>query len=242
MQAQEKLYLIFELMQVDNEQEADYLDTERFWKKIHEQRLAGGEIIGWDLWQLLPGGENQGYQYLTVTLYNSPDKMFDVHEVFKYAKKAYPDMSDESLRDMVEGAGKTRNLAVRNFMEQIAVTDGDFEMNIGTIAFIDLMKVPMKGYDLYEAAEKDVFQPIHQDMVNNGWKGSWSLLRYIIPIGEATYASHMTVNMYSDVTQALTPHPFEESPSAASKEAIEEGFNTRELKYTYMARLIDKVR
>lgn len=35
--AQDKLYLVFEFMQVDNEQEASYAETEEFWQKIHGQ-------------------------------------------------------------------------------------------------------------------------------------------------------------------------------------------------------------
>ena len=70
--AQDKLYLVFEMMKVDNEQEMAYMETENFWEKIHQQRVQSDEIIGWDLWQLLPGGEDQGYQYMTVTLYNNP--------------------------------------------------------------------------------------------------------------------------------------------------------------------------
>lgn len=53
----DKLYLIFELMHVDNEQEAAYAETENFWEKIHEQRVQRGDIVGWDLWSLLPGGK-----------------------------------------------------------------------------------------------------------------------------------------------------------------------------------------
>ncbi|HSQ47191.1 MAG TPA: hypothetical protein VLM44_09760, partial [Lutibacter sp.] len=63
--AQDKLYLLFEFMKVDNEQEQAYMETESFWEKIHEQRTKNGEILGWDLWSLQPGGEDQGYQYLT---------------------------------------------------------------------------------------------------------------------------------------------------------------------------------
>ncbi|RAJ25362.1 hypothetical protein LX77_01665, partial [Gelidibacter algens] len=73
--AQDKLYLILEFMKVDNEQEAAYMETEAFWQKIQEQRVKNGDILGWDLWSLQPGGEDQGYQYLTVTLYNDPLKM-----------------------------------------------------------------------------------------------------------------------------------------------------------------------
>ena len=45
----QETYLIFEFMKVDNSQEAFYTETEDFWEKIHEQRLASGDITGWDL-------------------------------------------------------------------------------------------------------------------------------------------------------------------------------------------------
>ena len=35
--AQDKLYLMFEFMKVDNEQEASYAETEAFWEKIHDR-------------------------------------------------------------------------------------------------------------------------------------------------------------------------------------------------------------
>ncbi len=51
-----ELYLIFEFMRVDGEQSSAYMETEDFWEGIHQQRVKSGEIIGWDLWSLLPGG------------------------------------------------------------------------------------------------------------------------------------------------------------------------------------------
>ena len=47
--AQEKTYLVFEFMRVDNNQENAYQETESFWEKIHKQRVKNGDIIGWDL-------------------------------------------------------------------------------------------------------------------------------------------------------------------------------------------------
>jgi hypothetical protein len=43
-------------------------------EKIHDQRVKNGNIIGWDLWSLQPGGEDQGYQYLTVQIFTDPVK------------------------------------------------------------------------------------------------------------------------------------------------------------------------
>ena len=37
--AQEKIYLLFEFMRVDNEQEVAYMETEGFWENIHPKVL-----------------------------------------------------------------------------------------------------------------------------------------------------------------------------------------------------------
>ncbi len=110
--AQEKLYLVFEFMKVDNEQEAAYGETEAFWEKIQEQRVKAGDIIGWDLWSLKPGGEMQDFQYLTVSLYKDPVKMMDGSSwsnLADRAKAAYPDMTEADLMTKVQGSAKTRD-------------------------------------------------------------------------------------------------------------------------------------
>ena len=242
--SQDKLYLVFEFMKVDNEQESDYRDTESFWQKIHEQRVKNGDIIGWDLWSLKPGGENQGFQYLTVNLYDDPVKMFEGSGDFmKAVKDAYPDMSEETLREKLGKTGKTRDLAVRIYMEEIATTNGDFEMAIGTIASIDMMKVTFGNRNAYEKAETEVFQPWHQKQVDAGSKGSWGLLRYMSPIGTETYASHITVNMYKDYSQFFNNRStgWDELTDKQIK-AVQDGIATRDMKYVYMAKLIKKAR
>lgn len=238
--AQEKLFIVFEMMKVDNEQEAAYSETEQFWKKIHEKRVAAGEIIGWDLWQLLPGGEDQGYQYATATLYNSAEKMFEGSDLMARAKEAYPNMSEDELNKKLIGAAKTRDLAVRIYMERIDGTTGDFKMKVGTVATMDFMKVDMNNYEAYEKAEIQVFKPTHQKMVNAGAKGSWGLVRFMVPYGSDTYASHITVNMFENMKQFLKPYD-PGQPTPALQKAMTDGLKTRDMKYSYLARLIEMV-
>lgn len=245
--SQDKLYLVFEFMKVDNEQEGDYAETETFWQKIHEQRVKNGDIIGWDLWALQPGGEDQGFQYLTVALYNDPVKMFEGSgNLMDAAKKAYPNMTENKISDKLNNSAKTRDLAVRIYMKEIAVTKGDFEMAIGTIASITMMKVDFGPgmTSAYEKAEMEVFQPMHQKKVDAGAKGSWGLLRFMSPIGSETYASHMTVSMYKDYTQFFGENMTYDGPtlSADQNKAIQEGITTRDMKYVYMAKLIKMAR
>lgn len=240
--AQEKLYLLFEFMEVDNEQESAYTETEEFWENIHKERLKNGDIIGWDLWKLQPGGEDQPYQYLTVNLYNDPVKMMTgAGDVTKALGQAYPDISADVLEKILDRTGKSRDLAVRLFAEYVDGTLPEYEMPLGMVASIDMIKVEMGNYANYEKAESEVFKPMHQKQVNNGEKESWGLVRIMSPIGSDIYASHITVNMYKDYAQYL----MEGTPNQLSDKqlkAINNGLALRDLKYVYMATLIRKVR
>lgn len=240
-QLPDKIFLIMELMKVDNEQESSYWETEEFWQKIHEKRVAAGDIIGWDLWQLLPGGEDQGYQYATVTVYADAKKMLSESNLMSSAKKAYPNMSEADLMNKLNGSSKTRDLAVRIFLESVAHTKGNFEMKEGILANIDFMKADFENYEAYETMEQKTFQPLHQKQVDRGEKGSWELLRIMIPVGSEAYASHLTVNMFENLDQLLMEGQ-NMTFTPDQQKAMQEGMDTREQKWTYLAKLVKMVR
>jgi hypothetical protein len=52
-------------------------------------------------------------------------------------------------------------LAVRIYTEQISSTTGEFDMPIGSIAEMDMMKVDMNNYDVYEKVENEVVKALH---------------------------------------------------------------------------------
>ncbi|TRX20482.1 hypothetical protein [Flavobacterium franklandianum] len=242
--AQDKLYLVFEFMKVDNEQESAYWETESFWEKIQVQRTKNGDILGWDLWSLQPGGEDQGFQYLTVTLYNNPVKMMSGAGNFEAAlKAAYPKMSVEEVNKKMNNTVKSRDLAVRIYLEQIAATKDNFQMPMGTIAGINFMKVSDGNFEKYERFETEIFQPLAQKEVESGNRGNWGLMRYMLPVGSEINATHITTDMYKDYNQLINGGT-KDSPAPSEEEIkkIEEGIATRELKYKYMATLVKKVR
>ena len=241
MTAQEKMYLVFEFMRVDNEQEMAYAETEEFWAKIHEQRVKNGDIIGWDLWRLQPGGEDQHFQYLTVNLYDDPVKMMSGAGDFDAAlKAAYPDMTEADLDKKMEMTSKSRDLAVRIYLERIDATTGDFSMPLGTIAAINMMKVDPGNTSKYEKMESEIFKPMHQRDVDNGVRGSWGLLRFMSPYGNDVYATHITVDMYKDYNQFFNPPEVADSPAQTEAQInqVNEGIASRDHRYMYLATLI----
>ena len=238
-----KLYLLFEFMQVNDEHGSDYLKVEDFWSGIHKQRVADKQILGWDLWSLTPAGTKQGSQYMTVTLFTSLKDMlhpggFD--NIVASAKKAYPKMTEKEINDMLNLTSPSRDIANQVYLEQIDVTKGDFQMQVGTMATLDIMK---QLDDSYEKVESEIFKPWHQDMVNKGKKGSWELLRTILPAGSEAYGTHITVDMFKDAAQLAA---YMEAPMGEidflTQAAMKTGFTTREWKEKKIATLEKMVR
>ncbi|MBT8296150.1 MAG: hypothetical protein KJO51_07010 [Gramella sp.] len=240
--AQGETYLTFEFMKVDNSQETFYNETEAFWEKIHEQRVASGDIVGWDLWQLLPGGEDQGYQFLTVTVFDDPLKMLNAGAgVMESAKMAYPDLSDEEIENRVNLAGGSRDLAVRLFLKVVDRANPEYEMKPGMVTSLDLMKAKDGQYQNYEKAESETFKAIHKKYVDGGVKGDWQFIRVLMPQGSEVYATHITANMFDNWEQYLKSMDFDGGMSDDQKK-VEDGLNTRDMKWSYMAKLIKMVR
>ncbi len=241
-QEAETLYLLFEFMHVDNEQEAAYGETESFWEKIHEQRVKNGDALGWDLWRILPGGENQGSQYMTVSLYNDPVKMMDGGDFNKALTGAYPEMSEADRTKKMMHTSKSRDLTHRVYLQQIATTTPEYEMPVGMVARLNFMKVEPGQSSAFEKAEVEVFQPLHQQSVSDGRLASWGLLRNMLGYGSDSYATHMTVDMYSSYDQMFNSGGIVENPTDAQMKAMNDAMATRDLRSVRIIQLIRKVR
>ena len=236
-------YLLFEFMSVPDENTQDYLAVEQFWSGIHQQRVADKSIIGWDLWQLLPSGSKQGSQFLTVTIFSSLDAMLSAMtslDVVGYAKKAYPNKSEKEITAMLEKTVKSRDMAYQVLFKGIDQTKDDFKMQVGTIVTLDIMK---QKDDSYEKVESEIFKPWHQQLVDDGKKGHWGLLRTILPAGSTAYADHIAYSFYKDMGQLAA---FMENSGGdmdmKTQMAVTKGLQTRDWKEQKIGKLIKMVR
>jgi hypothetical protein len=69
------------------------------------------------------------------------------------------------------------------------------------IALVDYMRVPEGGGEDYVALEKEVWKPIHQEMVNNGKLEGWFLYQIPYPGGTDAEYHYVTVRLYNDRAQ-----------------------------------------
>jgi len=239
-QEEEPLFLLFEFMHVDEDQSAAYAETEEFWEKVHVQRVKNGDCIGWDLWQLKPSGQEQGAQYLTVSLYNDPVKMMEGGDFNKAWSGAYPNLTPEESDQKMLQTAKSRDLTHQVYLVEIDKTNDNFDMPIGTLAVINFMKANPGQSGAYEKMESEVFKPNHQKDVDSGGRANWGLLRNMMGYSTEAYASHITVDMYTGYDQFFngTSTPLTD----AQQNAMQEINNIRDLKSLTMATLVRKVR
>ena len=236
-------YLLFEFMHVNDEMGSDYWQVEEFWSGIHKQRVADKSINGWDLWSLSPSGTEQGSQYLTVTIFPTLKSMLqsiNSLNVMAYAKKAYPDKKESELNEMMSKTVKSRDISHQVFFKGVNQTKDKFEMKVGTIVTLDIMK-QIDGS--YEEAESEIFKPWHQEMVDNGKSGHWGLLRAILPAGSETYGTHIAYSMYIDMSQLAEymENSFGEM-DMMTELAVQEGLKTRDWKEKKIGKLEIMVR
>ncbi|WP_321344960.1 hypothetical protein [uncultured Draconibacterium sp.] len=164
-QENDQLYILMEFMSVSDEMDGDYQQVEEFWTKIHQQRIAENDIIGWDLWAMMPNGTEQGSQYFTVTLFTSLAAMLEGipgDKFESYVQNAYPDMSQSDRDAMMEKTVKSRDIAHQVFTTEINSTSGDFDMQIGTLIVFDIMK-----------QQNDNYEKVEDEILNHGTR-RWS--------------------------------------------------------------------
>ncbi len=234
-----ELYLLFEFMQVKGEQKSEFLKAEDFWSGIHKQRVADRSILGWNLWSLIPSGNEQGSQYLTVTLFPHLQDMLSAVEsleVMAYAKKAYPNKTEKELILLLDKTPKTWELAHQVLLKRIDATKSDFKLEIGTLLTMDIVK---QLDDNYEKVQFGIFKPWHQQMVAEGKEGLWLLLRNILPSGAEVYGTHLTISMYKDEAQLAS---FMENAGGEmdlkTQLAVKQSLRFRGLRETKIAKLI----
>lgn len=243
---QQTKYLVFEFIKVESNQTYDFVEYKEFMEKIYQGAINDKRIKGWDLWSLQSGADPSEFQYITVTYYNDPVSMMNglqEEDMVKYALVAYPHMNERQILEKLGAGFNSMDLAQRSYMQQIATSQDNFQFRRGTLASFDLMKAVEGKFQEYEKAEREVFLPIHQNRIEKGLMGHWSLLRTALPFGSEAKSTHLTMNVYKDYLQFFNAQEYEDMESTAEQRAaVEEGLRSRDQKWVYLATLENALR
>jgi len=194
------VYALVEFMKTSPENESKYVDLEmNVWKKLHQERINRGLIVGWYLYRVQYTAANDPYNYVTVTLFNDRSKLENYWGDIDPATV----LPDTDIDEVFEETIESRDLVSSNLMNRI-----DMLYPPGSPEFkylqLDYMKVKQGHDGEYVDTEVNMWKPIHQQFINAGSRIGWSLWGRIFPSGYGLDFQYVTVNYFSDYSQIGT--------------------------------------
>jgi hypothetical protein len=173
--------------------------------KILEKQFRDKAILGWYFYEvLLPSGESNPYDYVSVVVSNSFNYLVDNPSTMKelYAK-AFTGSSSQNYQQYSNQLTEARSMVKREiYMHRAGINPGT---PVSKYVQIDYMKpLPGKSSE-YVKMERDVFYPIHQERIKLGALTDWGLYEKILPYTENSENDFVTANFFNNVNSIIDP-------------------------------------
>lgn len=197
LQAQEednRVFAIVDYMKVAPGMHAEYLACENAWKTIHQERVKAGDILGWEVEEVVYSGVNEEYNYLTVTLVKGWAAVERGNMDFDKLTASLPD----DQRKYIDNANDYRTWVKGEIwqMQDQVFPEGDNRPLYRVENFCDLPDVP-NTWDNYMTMEKEFAKPVIEERVKTGKQAGWVLSNLFRSRGSA-YSYHVSTLDFFD--------------------------------------------
>lgn len=238
------IYYAVQYMKVHPTKDHDYivLETE-IWKKLHEARKAAGVLDGWYMFRVLsPSGTDAEYNYITVNVYNTKEKLAGHYESYgvDYTKfltneEVATALKTEEIRDMVKEE-------VWQSEDSVLKANPD---NIYKYQRFNAMRLrPGVTGEQYANLEKKNWKPVHTARVKAGKMHGWSLVSMILPGGTDVSYAWGTIDFYDnfvDLFESTDPYLEQVHNAKELKDITNKTLATRDLIKSEVRMLIDHI-
>lgn len=170
-------------------------------KSINEEYFKSGKILGWytnDV--LLPTGSSAPYDKTIVTVSTDLSLLIDdTTSIRERFKKMIPGASDETIQMIFDSYAGARTLVKReiySFIDGVSLNSKN-----STYAQVDFMKATPGKESEYVKLEKDIYKPMHTEMVKRGGKDDWGLYAVEMPYSSEREYDYITANFYTSLNQ-----------------------------------------
>ena len=172
---------------------ADYLEVENAWKKIHQKAVEEGYMNGWQLWRKMHVGTDDPYQFITLQWYNDDKQAYGADVPSGWMQDLFTDEEWDELYD--------RTIASRDYIREDVAHLVTMVENPQPVTFLVVhhMKVQPGMATEYVNMEREIYKPIHEALIREGYLGHWGLWN-IWPYKQGQ-CQYITVNGYSDLDQ-----------------------------------------
>jgi hypothetical protein len=171
-------------------------------RKINEDYFKAGKILGWYVnYVLMPTGSSAEYDMTIVTVTTDMSLLVDdTTSIRERFKKVLPGASDATIEMIFDAYAGSRILVKK---EIYSFVDGvNLSSNPSKYTKVDFMKAtPGKETD-YVKLEKEIFKPLHTEMVKKGSMDDWGFYALEMPNSSAGAYDYLTANFFTSLNQS----------------------------------------
>lgn len=161
-------YILIDYMKVASINEDNYLAIEKEWKIVHQKKMDEGMIDGWQLWKKLYAGDDDPYQYITITWYGSFNQTN-----FKYPENFWSSlMTEEKYQDLYKRTVASRSMSSREVSFRIMQANNATDTKY---LIVNRMKVDPDAENEYIDMERNIWKPLHEESIEKGFRTHWSV-------------------------------------------------------------------
>jgi len=190
----EPVFIISHCMKVKSQ---NYLSVEKdMWLPMHQELVNQGKKKNWALYRVLYG-DRSNCDYYVIESYVGEEQLSEAHDSLEEIfNKVHPGQNIEEAMNKTESS---RDMASTSLWVKIDT------VGIKPHTFVTVNWMNAKEPDKYISLERNIWKPIHQELLNKGHIAGWGLYALASPRGSLQGYNFATV----DFSNKLGPLPIE---------------------------------
>lgn len=179
------------------EDQAEYLEVEKLWQKIHVERIKEDHIIAWVVCQVMFNNVEDPYNFVTISWYDSFSKL-DKSVPDEILKAAYPDKTKDEWDTFMEKTEKSRKKLTSGVFHQTLSTSDKLDIQGQYYVINEISVKPGKSKE-YLNMEEEIYLPLHNEAILNKHRTGWSL--WAKWPGHGKYFQYLSADGYNALDQ-----------------------------------------
>lgn len=193
-------FVLLDYMKVAPGKDAEYVRLEQqVFKALHQQRVKNKEMVAWALYQVPYTADTpREYDYVTANVFDNITAA-EGSGFMQTFQRLHPGREGTNLI--------AQTLAARTMVRSELWQLLDETTPLGTAAdsesrakYLVVNFMQSKEGGNYEAVERDLWKPVHQELVKSGAKVSWGFYGLMLPGGTKYAYDYATVDGFRSMT------------------------------------------
>ena len=200
-------YFVVDYMKVKPENQAQYVQLEKAWKKIHEARIKAGNLKGWYFDQVVsPAGTNQEYNFITVNSY-AGEKMLAGHYENAMVPSNWQELVSFQEAQLMQRTGELRDIVKTEVYAGVDGAWADDRSDARVMVFNFFKNREGVSNADHAKMESELWKPVHEARIKDGKMKGWGLYNLVLPRAYTTMTPYhsATIDLYEDMEQLLAP-------------------------------------